>query len=177
MLSDGSIGVKLLPDLRTLRCRVLSLTPPKCLWADHQLVCAKRFLVEEYVRTQTERTIEILIHILGIRGDVNAQLADQALGDRAVWRGTLDGKRAAESNAKRIAHTKFIALGVAAKVVVVIKNENARALTHGLAIEVGSSESADASAHDDEVIEFAGIFGLAGGIPEGSVAQRVRRIE
>src|SRR6202022_3286623 len=116
----------------------------KSLWADHQLVYVKRLLVEEYVRTQTERTIEILIHIFGIRGDVNAQLPDQALGDRAVWRRTLDGKRAAESKAKRIAHTKFIALGVAAKVVVVIKDQNARALTHSLAIEVGSSQSADA---------------------------------
>src|SRR5260370_21399391 len=163
LLSDGNLGIKLLPDLGTLGCRVLSLAPTKSLWADHQLVCVKRLLVEEYVRTQTERTIEILIHIFGIRSYVDAQLADQALGDRAVRRRALDGKRTPESQAKRTAYTKFIALGVAAKVVVVVKDENAGALTLSLAIELCSSQSADASSHDDEVIHCVRLLGLAGG--------------
>src|SRR5260370_37760461 len=94
LLSDGSLSIKLLPDLGTLGCRVLSLAPTKSLWADHQLVCVKGLLVEEYVRTQTERTIELLIHIFGIRSDVAAQVADQALGDRAVRRRALDGQHA-----------------------------------------------------------------------------------
>src|SRR5260370_13631860 len=144
LLSDGRLGINLLPDLGTLGCRVLSLAPAKSLRADHQLVCVKGLLIEEYVRPQTERSIEILIHIFGIRSYVDAQLADQALGDRAVRRRALDGKRTPESQAKRTSYTKFISLGVAAKVVVFVKDENAGLRTLRLRVELCSSQSADA---------------------------------
>src|SRR5262249_55240524 len=46
-----------------------------------------------------------------------------------------------------------------------------------LTIEVGRSEAADPPADHDEIVGFIGPFGVTGGLPETSVAQRVRDVE
>ncbi len=97
--------------------------------------------------------------IFGIRSDVDAQLFDQAASFFAVRRGTFDGIRTAEAQAKSVAHAEFIALGVAAEVVVVIEDQDAGARARRLAIEMRGREAADAAAYDDEVVSFTGILG------------------
>ena len=66
---------------------------------------------------------------------------------------------------------------MSAKVVVIVEDEDARVRARSLAIEMRGGESADAASHDDEVVCLAGILRRASCVPEGAVAQRVRRIE
>ena len=40
-----------------------------------------------------------------------------------------------------------------------------------LAVEMRRRQAADAAADNDQIVSFARIFGLAGGIPESAVAQ------
>jgi hypothetical protein len=46
---------------------------------------------------------------------------------------------------------------VAAKVVVVVEDQDARVRAGALAIEVCGGEAADASSYDDEVVSFASV--------------------
>ncbi len=66
---------------------------------------------------------------------------------------------------------------MSAEVVVVVEDEDARFSAASLAVEVGRGEAADASPNDDEVISFAGVLGLANGVPERAIAQGVSRVE
>ena len=70
---------------------------------------------------------------------------------------------------------KFVALGVAAEIVVVFENEDARLAARGFAVEVRCRQSADAAANDDQIVGFAGIFGLARRVPECAIAQGCER--
>ena len=51
---------------------------------------------------------------------------------------------------------------MAAEVVVVFENKNARVRARSLAIEMRGREAADAAAYDDEVIDFASVLRRAG---------------
>ena len=75
----------------------------------------------------------------------------------------LDGHSAAVSEEGAVADAEFVALGVAAEVVVIVEEEDAGLFAGALAIEVGGCETADAGADDDEIVGFPGGFGLAGG--------------
>jgi hypothetical protein len=66
---------------------------------------------------------------------------------------------------------------VAAEVVVVVENENARGRAGGLAEEPGRGQPADAGADDDEIVALAAIGDRARVGPERSVAQRVGCLE
>ena len=105
------------------------------------------------------------------------KLFNHALGDGAVGSGTLNGEGASKTQAERVVHAKFVALGVSAEVVVIIENEDARFVAGRLAVEMRGRQSADAAADDDQVVGFAGIFGLARRIPESSIAKAVRGFE
>jgi len=89
--------------------------------------------------------------IPGIGSHIDAQFLDQSASFFAVGRGALDRKRSAEAETERIAHAELIALGVSAKVVVVVEDKNARVRASNLAIEVRGREAADAATYDDEV--------------------------
>src|SRR5580700_10556264 len=68
---------------------------------------------------------------------------------------------------------KLISLGVAAKIIVIVKNEDARGTAGLLAIEIGRRQTTDAATDHDQIVFLAGVDRLAGFIPEGSVAQCV----
>ena len=110
-----------------------------------------------------------------IRRNVDAQFLDHAFRDGAVRRGALDGECSAETQAERVVHAELVALGVSAKVVVIVEDQDAGFAAGGLAIEVRRGKTADAAADDDQIVGFAGVFGLARGIPERAVAQGCER--
>ncbi len=55
----------------------------------------------------------------GVRRDVDAQIADHTFGDWAVRSRALDGVGAAVAKHEGFVHLKFVALGVAAEIIVV----------------------------------------------------------
>ena len=85
---------------------------------------------------------------------------------------------------RAIADLYFVALGMAAEVVVIVEDEDAgRTGTfsgglclcfHLLAIEICCGKAADTSAHDDQVVAFAGAPRLAGRVPGIPIAQLMR---
>ena len=72
---------------------------------------------------------------------------------------------------------ELIAFGVSAEVVMIIEDEDAGILVGGLAEKVGSGKTTDASADDDQIESLSGGFGVAGMIPEGTIAQTVCGLE
>ena len=66
---------------------------------------------------------------------------------------------------------------MAAEVIVVFKDKNAGFFAGRLAIEMRSRKATDAASHNDQVVSFAGVFRLAGRIPEGTVTKAVGNIE
>ena len=58
------------------------------------------------------------------------------MGNRAVGERRLDGERAAVGQKQAAAGTKLIAFGVAAKVIVIIEDQYARAIARKLTIEI-----------------------------------------
>ena len=110
------------------------------------------------------------------RRRIDAERADQAVRDFAVWIGAVDFQRAAVHEAHAIAKHEFVALGVATEIVVIFEDEDARA-GFGLAIEIGGGKAADAAAYHHQVVTFLHAGGFAGGSPEIAVAQAVRRLE
>src|ERR1019366_1680038 len=112
-----------------------------------------------------------------VRGHVDAEFFHDAFGHGAVGSRAFYGRRAAETEAERAADTEFVALGVSTEVVVVVEDENAGFRTGCFAVEVSGGQAANAAADDDQVVGFAGFFGLARRIPECAVAQGVSSVE
>src|SRR5260370_35678849 len=63
---------------------------------------------------------------------------------------------------------------MAAKIVVIVENQNARVFPCALAEEISSCQSADASADDYQVIFLAGICRFSKGIRAFAVSQPMR---
>ncbi len=66
---------------------------------------------------------------------------------------------------------------MSAKIIVILKDENPRTVSHRLAVEMRGREAADAASNDDEVIGLASILGLTSSIPEGAIAKTVSNVE
>src|ERR1700689_1090600 len=98
---------------------------------------------------------------------------DHAFGDCAVRSWALDGVGAAVAKHEGFVYLKFIALGVAAKIIVVLEDQHARRFARGLVKEARRGEAADAAAYHDQVVGFARAFGLSRVGPECAVAQTV----
>src|SRR5262249_30723197 len=136
-------------------------------------VGAERFLVEETRRAKigVQRLVERLVELLYI----DAEVVKHALGNVTVVAGAFDGLRSAVAKDEPAIHSKFIALGVSAEVVVIVENQNARIAAYLLTIKVRGRESADTAANDDEVVRFLGFFRRTERIPMFTVAQLVRK--
>ena len=89
----------------------------------------------------------------------------------AIFPRTLDGLRTAVTQHHAPAGAKFVALGVAAKIVVIVENQNACVFPRALAEEIGGCQPADASANDDEVVTLIGIYRLSEGVRTFAVPQ------
>src|SRR4029077_9709982 len=94
----------------------------------------------------------------------------------AVRRRTLNGVGSAISE-KPAVGLELVALGVSPEVIVIVENKNAGRGPPQLAEKVRSGKSADASAHNHQVISLAAVGGFSGLLPESSIAQAMGRLE
>src|SRR5205823_12294769 len=99
---------------------------------------------------------------------INPQFFDQRFGHRTIGRRALNGKCATEGQAFVSTNIKFVSLGMAAEVVVVLDNQNAR-IRILLAIEMRGRETADPAADDDEIKVLSSLNGRRGCLPKISV--------
>ena len=83
---------------------------------------------------------------------------DQIGGDFAVRLRRLDRIGTPVSEQCSISGAEFIALSMAAEIIVIIKYENAGVGTHRFSIEVRRGETTDSATYDDEVVSLASIF-------------------
>ena len=72
---------------------------------------------------------------------------------------------------------KLIALGVAAEVVVIFDDQDARLGSRNLAKEMRRGEPADAAPHHHQIVGFSSVNRGPGLGPEGAVTQAVRHFE
>ncbi len=107
---------------------------------------------------------------------INAKRFQKTICYLAIRPWAVDIHCAAVHQRQAAAQCELIALGMAAEIVVIIENENARRCVHG-AVEVCSGEPADATANDDEIVDLIRIGDLAALGPEITIAQTVSALE
>src|SRR5207253_2543063 len=108
---------------------------------------------EEYAAREAERGIERAVERGLERGEVDAEVVQQPLGDGAVERvGRLERLAAAVTDDRNAVDRELVALGVAAEIVVVVEDEDARVVPGRAAVEPGRGEPADAAADNDEIV-------------------------
>src|SRR4029077_4035082 len=123
--------------------------------ADNERVAAECFAIEKYAARQTERQIEAAVERTLEPGEFDAEIAQEAFGHIApqcFWR--LDRLAAAIADQRARPGRKFVALGVAAEVVVIVENENAGLRTDRATIEPCRGEAADAAADHDQIVSL-----------------------
>src|SRR5579872_5145899 len=89
-----------------------------------QAVFAKSLFVEECCLLELHRREELLVVILIEALDVDAEFLQQSLGGRAVVCRSLDRLRAAVAEQQPVSRAKLVALRMAAKVIVIVEDEN-----------------------------------------------------
>ena len=103
-------------------------------------------------RERPERRIELALEGGLEPGDVDAKIAQQALGDGAVERfRRLQRLAAAIADDAAAVEGELVALGVAAEIVVIVENQDAGGRL-GAAVEPRRRKPADAAADHDEVV-------------------------
>src|SRR3546814_15411236 len=78
--------------------------------------------------------------------------SDLPVRNRAVRHRAFDAHRAAVHDVQPSAHGEFVALCVAAEIVVIVENEDPRRRLFCLTVEMGRGKAAAAAAADDQVI-------------------------
>ncbi|MNO84538.1 hypothetical protein D3C76_758810 [compost metagenome] len=133
--------------------------------AGHQFVFAEVFLVEEHPARQAQARVELAIE-RGLEAfDVHPEFLQQAVHFLAVQMiRRLEGFTAAVADDHATTGGEFIALGVAAEVVVVFQNQDAR-FRMFLTVEPRSGQSAEAASYHHQVIflgdrQFVGVEDL-----------------
>jgi len=173
LIGDRGLGGKLFHQMGRLGTGVFALPAAARTEIHDQFVDAESFLVKENFGTKPERTIELIVRIFRIRRNVDAEFLDQSFCYCTVGRWAFNGEGPSKAQAKRTPHAELVALGVAAKVVVIVKDQNAGIASRCLAIVMRGGETADAASDNNEIEDFACIFGLSGRIPERTVAETV----
>src|SRR5580700_1834602 len=105
---------------------------------------------------------------------VDADLADQAGGGRAVGSRAVNLECAAVDDLQTARYAELVALGMATEIIVVLKNQHARLTRRARAKEMGRRKAADPTAHDDQVICLAEIGTR---LRDRTVEQGVRGLE
>src|SRR5204863_8036707 len=123
--------------------------------AGDEPVLAEMFPVEERRRTEIELLKRGARRKLAVAPDLDAEILDQPLRRVAVWVGRRNALRAAVADEGAAVVLKFVALRVAAEIVVVVENQDRLLGAERLLPEVRGREARDAAADDDEVVLFA----------------------
>jgi hypothetical protein len=122
------------------------------------LVGAKGFLVEEHAGAHTALFVEFWM-LSGLREfrDVDAEGAKQACGSRPIRSGAVDVQGTAVHEVQAVLEPVLIALGVAAKIIVVVEQQDARARRGPGSVEVRGGQAADAGADNDQIVFLTGV--------------------
>src|SRR5439155_20496488 len=119
---------------------------------------AKCIFIEEDSGTQAERPIEVMVGVSRLElWRVNAELLQQAVGYWTIRRGAVDEERSSIQELKPAAEVELVSLGMASKVVVVLKNEDPSGPSCPLAKKVGGGQTADPSSNHHQAISFPGV--------------------
>src|SRR5690349_11533645 len=94
--------------------------------ARHEHVAAKGFLVKECRSFQVHRLIEVLVEVLIETINVHSEFLQKPKSLLAVMMRGFKRLSSAVTKKKPVARFKFVAFGVAAKIIVVIENEDLR---------------------------------------------------
>ena len=114
------------------------------------------FFVEEHRGSEVVPLEQIAVEELGVAADVDPKIDEQRFGHVAVRIGRRDAHRAAVAQKRLAVVPELVALGVAAKVIVVVEHQHALIRERPVP-EVGGRQSREAAADDDEVVGLAGI--------------------
>ena len=142
-----------------------------CPHSRDQSILSESFAIEENTGPQFERIVQPLIVSLVKFLRVDTKFGQQSLGDGAVAGRAFDGLSAAVAEQHPVPGFELVALGVPAKIVVVVENQDACPASGSLAIEVRCCQSADAPADHHQVVALAGFFRTGGAVPRFAVAQ------
>src|SRR4029077_19331932 len=134
-------------------------------------VRSERFFVEEISVLQSARRKKLLIVVLLKALDFDSHVLEEAFGFGTVELGSRDRLRAAVADQQSPGGMKLVALGVPAKIVVIVENQHARLWSGLFTVEIGSRQTADSRADDDQIIRIRVGSGV---VPALSVAQRMR---
>ncbi len=130
--------------------------------ADDELVFAESLAVVEHAAFEAHVAV-VRPHagvLLEVAFAVDAQLPEQTGRDRAVLGRRLDVQRAAIDQVHTTLVPELVTLCVAAEVVVVVEDQDARVGPVLLPEKIGRREAAQSAAHDNQVIgAVAGIHG------------------
>ena len=124
--------------LRLRRQRGLSeqLRPRRPAAGNQELVGAERLAVEEHAAPQAERPIEITVRAFVRESHgIDAELFQKTVRNGTVRPWTVDLESSAVDQRQAAAELKLVALGMAAEVIMVVENEDAR-ISATCAIEV-----------------------------------------
>src|SRR5580693_6815102 len=119
--------------------------------ACHQAILTEGFLVEEDALLQSPQCL-VIGAFRGCGAEffrIDAQLIHQSVRLFAVRKRRFDGPGAAIREQQPALRAKLVALGVAAEIVVIVENQDARCGAGAGSIKVGRGEAADAAAYDD----------------------------
>ena len=151
------------------------LEPGSLASAGRQIVRAEGRLVEEDSAAEASGRIKVLgldpLH----RRHIDADLLEQPVGLGAIGARAVDLESTAVANQHRGAGSEFIALGMAAQVVVVFQDQDTRRGLGG-AKKMRCGESADPAADHDQVVMFAGI-GRYADTRIAAIAENMRSLE
>ena len=125
----------------------------------HQFVGSPGFLVEEIGGAEAERTVEFAVAgvVLLVPLGVDADFVKKALHDLVVAPDVFDVERAAIDRHQPAVVAEFVALRVAAEVVVVVENQDAGRTSGILQEEVSGAEPAQAPADHHQIVRFVGV--------------------
>src|SRR5262249_4401106 len=127
--------------------------PPARRFARDQHVAPERLARKEHAARQPERGVERALESSFEPLDLDAEVAQKTFRNVAVpGLGGIDRFAAAIADHVTAIERELVALSVAAEIVLVVEDQDARRRPGSAAVEGGGSQAADARADDDEVV-------------------------
>ena len=112
------------------------------------------FFVEKDRLAHTAGFIEVFVVIFLETLHYDTEILEQLLGLRTVKIGTCDGLRAAIADDQTVSTVELVALGMTAKIVVIVEDKNFGVWPALLTIKERGGKSADAAADNDEIVRI-----------------------
>ena len=139
--------------------------------AHDQLVLTERFAIKKTAPLESAVPVkrEHVPVLFKIASAINTQLPEQAGGDRAVLRRSFYIQRSAIHQIQSVPITELVSLGMPAKIIVIIQNQNPGLRPVLLSIKIRCGQTADAATDNHQIVlTIAGIrTGPALSVPHG----------